>query len=466
MSGAGAERRILGGWSGGRRVDTGGARHPTRTGSLASSDSRWEPGAGFLARQLVAAALTANAVRPVPGYAAGVPAFAAGWAVSELAPHLLAVTVADAARELRSGGTTRPRSRLALGLAAATAGGLTHLVGEARRAAPAAQRAVDEVVAAAPSAARAADPGHEVGDPGWRALINPLRARPDGVRVVRDVAYADQGRRGLVDLYLPPGDPPVAAPMLLQVHGGGWTIGDKRRQGLPLMHHLAAQGWVCVALNYRLAPWHRFPAQVVDVKRVLAWMRRHGAAYGGDPSYVAITGGSAGGHLAALAALTAGDPRWQPGFEDADTSVAAAVPHYAIFDVAGATGDPRAVALRDRWLGPLVLGTSWRRDPEAFTRASPLHHVHAAAPAFLVLHGTGDSVVPVRQARHFVRRLREVSREPVGYAELPGAQHSFDVLPSLRATQVVRSVGRFLRWHHASQQAGGYEAAARDTAAG
>ncbi len=80
-----------------------------------------------------------------------------------------------------------------------------------------------------------------------------------------------------------------------------------------------------------------------------------------DPGFVAITGGSAGGHLAALAALTPDDPEYQPGFEDADTSVQAAVPHYGIYDFAGATGHRRAEVLRDRFLGPKVLF----KDPRA-----------------------------------------------------------------------------------------------------
>ena len=94
------------------------------------------------------------------------------------------------------------------------------------------------------------------------------------------------------------------------------------------MNQMAAKGWVCVAINYRLAPRDPWPAHIVDVKRAIAWVKDNIADYGGDPDYLAITGGSAGGHLAALAALTPGDPAFQPGFEDADTSVRAAVPFY------------------------------------------------------------------------------------------------------------------------------------------
>ena len=88
-----------------------------------------------------------------------------------------------------------------------------------------------------------------------------------------------------------------SAPVLLQIHGGGWTIGDKRQQALPLMMHLSRRGWICVAANYRLSPRATFPEHLIDVKQALRWVRENIAEYGGDPGFVAITGGSAGGHL-------------------------------------------------------------------------------------------------------------------------------------------------------------------------
>ena len=106
----------------------------------------------------------------------------------------------------------------------------------------------------------------------------------------------------------------------------------RRPQGYPLMSQLAERGWVCVSIDYRVSPAHTWPDHIVDVKRALAWVKEHIAEYGGDPDFVAITGGSAGGHLCALAALTPNDPQYQPGFEDADTSVVAAVPIYGRYD--------------------------------------------------------------------------------------------------------------------------------------
>ena len=122
------------------------------------------------------------------------------------------------------------------------------------------------------------------------------------------------------------------APVLLQVPGGAWAIGMRRPQAYPLLSHLAERGWVCVSIDYRVSPRHTWPDHIVDVKRALAWIKENIAEYGGDPDFVAITGGSAGGHLCALAALTPDDPQYQPGFEDADTSVVAAVPIYGRYD--------------------------------------------------------------------------------------------------------------------------------------
>jgi acetyl esterase/lipase len=405
---------------------------------------------GLRRRQLVTAALTANALRPVPGFRTGIPAFFAGWLSGELAPHLLAATLADAGAHVVPRGR---RDRAGLALAAVNAAGLAYLVVQSHRSAAVAEDALVEalggdyqdVLDARPTPAELATP--------WRSLLYPFRVRGADVVVERDIAYNAHGRRGLLDVYRPAAGA-SGAPVLLQVHGGGWTIGTKEQQGIPLMKHLAAKGWVCVAINYRLAPKHPFPAHVIDVKQAIAWIHEHIAGYGGDPAYVAITGGSAGGHLCALAALTAGDTAWQPGFEDADTSVQCAVPHYGVYDIAGSTGLRSARLMRDRFLGPSVLRTSYAEHPEAFEAASPLLRVTADAPDFFVIHGARDSLVDVRQARLFVDRLKQVSRRSVVYAELPGAQHAFDVFVSIRSAHVVRAIDRYLHWHWNTWRAG------------
>jgi acetyl esterase/lipase len=401
---------------------------------------------GFLSRQVVTAALTANAIRPVPGFRAGIPAFFAGWLTSELVPHLMALTAADtAAHVVRRRGR---RSKAGLALAAANIAGQAFLADQSRRVQKDAEDALVEGLGydyleqldAKPTPAELATP--------WRRLANPFRMRNAEVVVEKDIAYApEHGKRGLLDVYRPAAGTDGRAPVLLQVHGGGWTIGNKDQQGIPLMQHLAAKGWVCVAINYRLAPRDPFPAQIIDVKRAIAWVREHIAEHGGDPDYIAITGGSAGGHLVALAAVTANDPAYQPGFEDVDTSVAAAIPHYGVYDFAGSTGLRSAELMRDRFLAPRVVKQRWTDAPEVFEAGTPLLRVGKDAPDFFVLHGAHDSLVSVEQARLFVARLREVSGATVVYAELPGAQHAFDVFPSIRSSHVVRAIDRYLHWH-------------------
>ena len=120
--------------------------------------------------------------------------------------------------------------------------------------------------------------------------------------------------------------------MLIQVPGGAWAVNDKRLQAYTLMSRMVELGWICVSINYSKSPRCAFPAHLIDVKRAIAWVRENIADYGGDPDFIAITGGSAGGHLAALAALTPNDPTFQPGFEDADTAVHAAAPLYGVYD--------------------------------------------------------------------------------------------------------------------------------------
>jgi acetyl esterase/lipase len=269
-----------------------------------------------------------------------------------------------------------------------------------------------------------------------------------GVKVRRNIPFARLAGKTLrLDVSIPSAPVPgggARRPALLQVHGGGWVIGDKREQGLPLVSHMAAQGWVGFNANYRLSPGVAMPEHLIDVKRALVWIREHADDYGIDPDFICITGGSAGGHLSALMAVTENDPRYQPGFEDADTSLAAAVPFYGVYDFrpgSAMTEDRRVYSM---FLEPLVMKAFVDDEPERFADASPITHVHPGVPPFFVVHGDKDTLAPVEDARAFVGALREVSSEPVAYAEMRGAEHAFDVFPSVRAARVIEGVERFL----------------------
>ncbi len=280
----------------------------------------------------------------------------------------------------------------------------------------------------------------------WTRVWLPFHFKRPGVERVRDLQYVDDGRRRhRLDVYRRPGAP-GGAPVLLQIHGGAWVVGSKEQQGLPLVYHLASRGWVCVAINYRLSPKATWPDHLVDCKLAIKWVRDHIAEFGGDPDYIVVTGGSAGGHLTAMVGLTPNDPEFQPGFEHVDTHVRAMVPFYGVFDWRDRLGiRGRRDPLR-RLLERRVVKRTRDDVPEVFDKASPLSRVRADAPPALVVHGTLDTLAPVEEAREFVRALRQVSNAPVVYAELRGAHHAFEIFHSIRELHTVAGVDQFLAW--------------------
>lgn len=256
----------------------------------------------------------------------------------------------------------------------------------------------------------------------WRLiLLTPFAMRRKDVVQRRNLAYGGAGSENRLDLYQPKVQG-ADRPCLIHFHGGGYRSGRKSREARALIGHLVRQGWVCVSANYQLSPRVAYPAPLIDAKRVIAWTREHAPEYGIDPAAIFIAGSSAGAHLAALAALTPGSAALQPGFEEGDTSVAAAICLYGFY------GSPHWIAC------------------EPGLPAAPTEEVHSAAPPFLVVHGEKDSFVPAANARDFLGRLRTVSTAPVVYAELPGAQHTFDLYHSIRFESVIDGIEAFTRW--------------------
>lgn len=395
----------------------------------------------LLASGLLALLTAADALAPRKGALLLIPAFFAAWLTIELAPWVLAAEVVVTALLAAGGGLRAWPGEL--GLAATVAGWVCLAITMVR-----ARRTT--VTVREWSAELELDP-EEVAPafPRSHVVFPVLMTRRAGVTRVRDVAYGDHPAQRL-DVYLPAdgaaADGGAGArglrPGVMEVHGGAWLIGSKREQGVPLLNHLAANGWVGINADYRLSPHVTFPEHLIDLKRAIRWYREHAAEYGADPGFLCVTGGSAGGHLAALVALTANVPEYQPGFEDVDTTVRAAVPFYGVYDMrALLDGASRRMA---RVLEDRVMGVRRADDPEAYAKASPLHWPHAGAPPFLVIHGSLDTLVPVAQARTFTARLREVSHAPVLYAEMKGAEHAFDIFPSYRSARVIEGVERFL----------------------
>src|SRR5271163_4811424 len=234
-----------------------------------------------------------------------------------------------------------------------------------------------------------------------------------------DIAYGPGGRDNMLDIWRHPavkaGD---RAPVLVQIPGGAWTVNGKRGQAYPLMGRMSELGWICVSIDYSKSPGKAWPTHIIDVKRALAWVRDNIAEYGGDPDFIAVTGGSAGGHLASLAAL-----------------------YYGVYDL---TDVEKMHEMMLPFLELFVMKARYADQPALFELASPISHVHRDAPPFFVLHGESDSVIPTVQARAFCDALRGAGAHTVGYAELPNAHHAFDLFATVRSGLTADAVADFL----------------------
>lgn len=307
--------------------------------------------------------------------------------------------------------------------------------------APAAVRAAISRRAAAPAVAVADDPVES--SPRTGRIPPYLSARGQKRRGLygKSIRYGDHPTQ-LLDVWRKR-DLPANAPVLLFVPGGAWVQGTRVLQGHTLLAHLVRQGWVCLTMDYRVSPVHRWPRHVQDVNAAIAWVRANVDKYGGDREFVTIAGCSAGGHLASLAALTPGDPAFRGELaEDADTSVDAVVGIYGRYD-----WEDRSTRTRRNFQGFLervVVRRSQARHPEIFAAASPMARITADAPPFLLIHGAQDAIIPVDEARQFRSALAAVSRNPVQYLEIPRAGHAFDLVDASHARRSAVEIARFL----------------------
>ena len=206
-------------------------------------------------------------------------------------------------------------------------------------------------------------------------------------------------------------------PVVVYVHGGGWTGGDPQRQARDLYHALALDGWVSLGIRYPFTPDVSVEDQIDVVRDAVRWARSGLAEHGVDATTVVLAGGSAGGHLAAMAALTA---------RSDDERVDACVGMYGVYDMANRN---RTRAHWDKIRNEVMLARV-DEQPERYRRVSPIDRVHADSPPFLIVHGTHDTLVPPGEGRQFVEALVAAGR-PVEFVPVYGAQHAFDALSGI-----------------------------------
>ena len=211
---------------------------------------------------------------------------------------------------------------------------------------------------------------------------------PQGVKVSKNIAYASYGKRQLrLDLFRPRGS--VLVPGVILLHGGGWRSGDRSLQ-IPLAQHLAGRGYAAAVIEYRLSPEAHYPAAVHDAKAAIRWMRAHASEYAIDSTRIAVSGCSAGGHLAALVGTTNDDPR----FEGTCNNLGHSSSVQAIIDVDGILDfrDP-AESGKDTIPGKLSAGAAWfgatyKERPELWIEASALFHVSKSTPPIIFINSS------------------------------------------------------------------------------
>jgi len=273
-----------------------------------------------------------------------------------------------------------------------------------------------------------------------------------------DLRYHTDSPRQVLDVFRPAGDAP--APVVLFLHGGGWTIGDKNFFGLyrGVGRWFARQGYVAVLANYRLSPQVRHPEHARDVARAFAWVRKHAKEYGGDPDRVVLAGHSAGGHLATLIASA-------PDYlAEADRPAVKAVVGisgvYRIPDqaeiakvggnlVAGllGVGGPPAMPAWLRKPGEVFnpLATVFGTDRTAYPAASPITHVRKDLPPHLVLY-SGLEIPPLgEQAAEYADTLRKVGAD-VTVEKIADADHNTIAFRLARPDDpTAKAIGAFLK---------------------
>ena len=247
---------------------------------------------------------------------------------------------------------------------------------------------------------------------------------PKGVELQRDVAYLPEGRLEKADLYLPEGRArEVRSPAVLIIHGGGWVGGDKgAAREINIGTTLALHGYVGMSINYVLAKDGKvtWPQNLHDCKTAVRWLRKNADRLQIDPDRIGVIGGSAGGHLAAMVAVTGPGDGLDPAepYGDVSCQVKCAVDLYGPADL---TGRPEIK----------MFGKTSAEAPELYKNASPTSHLDKSDPPILIMHGTADTTVPLEQSKLFAAALAKAGVEHE-LVIVEGAPHTFHLQPKQR----------------------------------
>lgn len=268
-------------------------------------------------------------------------------------------------------------------------------------------------------------------------------------RIFFDIPYASLSPAQKLDIYLPPrGEGPF--PIILAIHGGAFAFGDKRDFQLAPMLAGLKHGYAVVSINYRKSMEAHFPAQIHDVKAAIRWLRAHAGEYFLAAGSMAVWGGSAGGYLALMAGVSAGESALRdpalgnPDLPEDVQAVVAWFPPVNFLTMDGQLAESGfSIPEKLSHATPdspesLLLGQPIGLVPDLVQAANPESYLHTGLPPFFIQHGSHDRAVPYQQSVHFVEMLKALRNPPTLFFEiLTNARHADPVFETPENIQKV-----------------------------
>tara|TARA_B100000945_G_scaffold318578_1_gene323746 strand:+ start:2802 stop:4103 length:1302 start_codon:yes stop_codon:yes gene_type:complete len=281
----------------------------------------------------------------------------------------------------------------------------------------------------------------------WHSWLNPNVVFDDPrIEIIVDQEFYQENDLKLkLDIYRPKGSKKFL-PGILQIHGGGWISGSKKQAAL-LMSQMAVQGWVSFSVTHKLSPEIVFPEHLIDIKRSLQWIKKNADKYGVDPEFIVTMGGSAGGHLASLMALTQNQPVFQPGFEISDTSIQGCVSLYGVYEFIEPFNDESIYPAKAKLL-KIICGGIPDTKPESYYQITPANWISNDSPPFLLIQGDTDALISTNEAKKFFNILKSRNIQDCAILNLPLVEHAFDIFPTLTAQCIVPTIERYLIMIH------------------
>ncbi|WP_025684881.1 alpha/beta hydrolase [Paenibacillus maysiensis] len=256
-----------------------------------------------------------------------------------------------------------------------------------------------------------------------------------GFTALKDVVYKTvNGMELSLDILIPDKPVSIPCPAVMYIHGGGWNGGDKQNYGGQVWNaSLAQQGFVAINVNYRFSSQAIFPAQIIDLKDAVQWIRAHAERYGIHPGRIGVWGHSAGGHLAALLGTSGDHSPWEKG--EISTAVQAACSVSGGMDLIALAeyGNDAEAALIGATLENI------HEHKELADLACPMTHIHEHMPPFLIIHGEEDAIVPIIESEKLYAKLDNAT-----FIKIKNGDHFF-IKGNLEFQDLVITVAHFFR---------------------